>query len=264
MSNTDGDMIAAKFLQHCISGTGRVKIDRNGENLDCARLVTDGESIYSYEWWLVAYWIDGATIAVTTDDFTYPVTRRRWKGSTSYTVERLQKSPTTAHHVDSARHAVMAAGFQEVPGLTQDTYFEYGDGKRHFQVYRDPSRNPADFTRSEKRNRHDAELTVVSFPRLQDVNGLTIRGWYLLENGGEMFPAFYCGEFDALRGGYRGKNYNAVPLYAIESDGSEVCDTCLCPLNEFAYAEYQERETEYLEIRAEARANPGGYMLECR
>lgn len=266
MSNKDGDMIAAKFMQHKVAGTGNVKTDIHGEILNANRLTTDGESIFSYEWWPVAFWIDGATIAVTTDDFEYPVTRRRWKGRESYEVERMQKSPTTRHHVDSARCAVVAAGFEET-NLTLETYLEYGGGKRHFRLYRSTNRHPDDFTPSTKRNKHNAELTIVSFPKIQEVNGLTIRGWMLYENDEELFPAFYCGEFDAIRGGYASKNYKAAPLYSHEAEGSEVCDVCLCPLSESAFADYTERakreEEEYQTYHdsrdAEYRENPGGY-----
>jgi hypothetical protein len=112
--NADGDRIAAKFLQRKTSGTSHTTLI-NGHS--ASRLVTDGNAIFSYEWWKVAYWIDESSIAVTTDNYRYPNSRGK-----------MITSPTTAAHVGSAHYAVIAAGF--VP--TDETREE---DSRTFRVY---------------------------------------------------------------------------------------------------------------------------------
>jgi hypothetical protein len=122
-SNTDGDKIAKAFLNHKPAKTDNAKIGfsmhggRTGR-----RLITDGNEILSYEWWLVAYWLHDDAIAITTDR--YSPTGQKFKNG------NLKYSPTTDAHIGSVVYAAQAKGF-----FDSGNTFANADG-RNFAIYR--------------------------------------------------------------------------------------------------------------------------------
>ena len=73
-------------------------------------------------------------------------------------------------------------------------------------------------------------MVAVTMPERSTVNGLSIAGWYIVgKEDQQMEPAFYC-EACILKQ-VRDVESEAVPLYRINTDGSEYCDSCLGSLD---------------------------------
>jgi len=70
-------------------------------------------------------------------------------------------------------------------------------------------------------------MQSVKIPERSTVNGLRIAGWQIadLDNYGEVEPAFYCD--NDITHQEREHLCEAIPVYNINCDGSEVCDVCL-------------------------------------
>lgn len=122
-TNTDGDTIAKAFMQRKPRKTQLASIGFSMyDNEKGRRLVTDGNEILSYEWWLVAYWRDVDEIAITTDRYS-PSGHRFKNGNMKY-------SPTTDAHIGSVVVAAQRAGYVETEQIV------HRPGGREFAVYR--------------------------------------------------------------------------------------------------------------------------------
>lgn len=120
MTNTDGIRIATKLLQRRAAQTPRTPL-MNGET--GRRVTTDGNALFSYGWWCVAYFLDNDTLVITTDRYQNGETKH---GKPIY-------SPTTDAHIGSVAYVAEKHGFKE----TENRFLMVFSGEtREFAVFR--------------------------------------------------------------------------------------------------------------------------------
>lgn len=119
-TNRDGETIAAAFMAHKPKKTKLTLIGTNiYEYENGRRLVTDGNEILSYAWWLVAFWLNDDAIAITTDRYE----TGEWKSG------KPKYSPTTDAHIGSVVQAAERNGFRD----SGSTFVQDG---RTYAIYR--------------------------------------------------------------------------------------------------------------------------------